>query len=167
MPNQEKIARMEIHTTFPRDRLTLIKSTLTSIPIYHLSCFNAFQKFCSNVDRLMRKLWWNEFDSNKRKHFTNWNQICQPLSKGGLGIKTCKHFNQVLPAKQAQRIIKGESPLLKSTIVPLYCRNESFIRTKQKPSDNWVWKSILQGRDLLLKGLDQQLGDAKKKSFLG
>ena len=57
--------------------------------------------------------------------------------------------------------------IMASSLLPKYCTKNHFIVTQPKPGDSWSWKSILQGRDVCLKGLDIQVCQSKAKGGLG
>ena len=70
-------------------KLTLIKSVLSSIPIYTLAILPVPKSVHYELDRLYAKFLWNDKDSN-RHHWVAWDKICRPLSYGGLNIRrTC------------------------------------------------------------------------------
>ncbi|OMO96071.1 reverse transcriptase [Corchorus capsularis] len=142
-------------------RLTLINSTLQSIPNYTLSCFKAPVNICNKIDRVIRSFWWGHKPDEKKLHMKNWDLICKPKWQGGLGIRKTAHMNGALLGKQAWRILTEPEALSTKILVPKYCKKEDFTAVKPKAGDNWFWKSILAGRDICMKGVDIQIWDGK------
>ncbi|KAA3456061.1 reverse transcriptase [Gossypium australe] len=91
---------------------------------------------CETTDKAKRNFWWKHNEDKRKLHFVNWNYLCAPKFASGLGLSSFKHFNQALLARQAWRILMT--------------------------SDSWMWKSILHGRDLLIKGLDWCIGNGNQ-----
>ena len=74
-----------------------------------------------------------------------------------MGIRKTEEMNMALLGKQAWRIITNPNSLLATILLPKYCKNESFTKVSYKPGSSWIWRSILIGRDVVLKGLDFQI----------
>jgi hypothetical protein len=77
-------------------RVTLIKSTLSSLPTYFLSLFPMPNSVAMRIDKIQRDFLWGGMGEGKKFHLVNWSQICQPLKLGGLGFKNLRLFNQAL-----------------------------------------------------------------------
>ena len=77
-------------------RVTLIKSTLSSLPTYFLSLFPMPSSVALHIDKIQRDFLWDGMGEGKKFHLVNWSQICQPLKLGGLGFKNLRLFNQAL-----------------------------------------------------------------------
>lgn len=43
--------------------------------------------------------------------WVNWNVVCYPIEKGGLGIKNLELFNEALLGKLLRRLLSGEKCL--------------------------------------------------------
>ncbi|CAN0906115.1 Uncharacterized mitochondrial protein AtMg00310, partial [Linum grandiflorum] len=95
-----------------------------------------------------RRVCWIPFDD-----------LCLPKSKGGLGFKNFSDFNQVLLARQAWRILSEPDSLLAQILRGRYFHTTSFLNAVLGSRLSWGWRSILHGRDLLIKGLRYQIGN--------
>ncbi|PPD87107.1 hypothetical protein GOBAR_AA29676 [Gossypium barbadense] len=128
---------MENETSFPGGKLTLIKSTLSTWPVFQMSCFQAPVKVCETTDKAKRNFWWKHNEDKRKLRFVNWNYLCAPKFASGLGLCSFQHFNQALLARQAWRILMNEALL------------------------------ILHSGDLLIKGLDWCIGNVWRPNTSG
>lgn len=78
-------------------RRELVKSVLTSIPIYLLTALRVSKKFVRDLDRESKKFLWagdNELSGSKCK--VNWGKACMPQTHGGLGLNNLDYFSHAL-----------------------------------------------------------------------
>ena len=82
-------------------RLTLVKSVLSSIPIYFLSfSFTSLGgEQVGILESIQRKFLWGFFGSDFKYHLVKWNIIKNPLTVGGLGVRDLRLFNVALLGK--------------------------------------------------------------------
>lgn len=67
-------------------RLTMLKATLASIPIYHLSLFTILASVASRIESKFQNFLWHDFESHHHYHLVDWKTICKPIQGGGLGV---------------------------------------------------------------------------------
>ena len=80
-------------------RLTLIKSTLSSLPTYFLSLFNIPTSVANKIEKLQRDFLWEGMGSESKQHLLGWDKVCVPIANGSLGIKKLTMFNKALLGK--------------------------------------------------------------------
>jgi hypothetical protein len=80
-------------------RVTLIHSTLSSIPTYFLSLFLIPVSVAKKLERLQREFLWSGLGDETKFHLVNWNRVCSPIKVGGLGVRNIIKFNQALLGK--------------------------------------------------------------------
>ena len=69
------------------DRLVLINSVLTSLPMFMLSFLEVPVGVRKRLDVYRSRFFWQS-DQYKRKYWlTKWNIICRPKDQGGLGVE--------------------------------------------------------------------------------
>ena len=91
--------------------MTLIKSVLTSLPIYFLSFFRIPKKVTEKLVSIQRRfLWGGDIDQNKIA-WIKWETLCLPKDKGGLGIKDLNTFNIALLGKWGWNLFQHEGQL--------------------------------------------------------
>lgn len=95
---KRRLATWEDNYLSKSGHLTLIKSTLSNLPMYFLSLFRAPSLVLARLEKILANFLWHIAKGEKKFHLVNECQICQPFEDGGLGIKTLKETNQALLA---------------------------------------------------------------------
>ena len=80
-------------------RITLIKSTLSSVPTHFLSLFPIPTSVAHRLENLQRDLLLGGLGNEVKMQLVNWKTVCQPLQSGGLGIRSLTYFNTALLGK--------------------------------------------------------------------
>ncbi|KAL4199256.1 hypothetical protein AMTRI_Chr03g50260 [Amborella trichopoda] len=80
-------------------RITLIRATLASIPIYYKSLFQIPISVIRKLEKLTRDFLWFGFDGPKKYYLIAWDKVCVPKQFGGLGIKILRTLNLALLGK--------------------------------------------------------------------
>ena len=77
-------------------RLMLIKSTLSSLPMYFLSLFTIPKAVAARLESIQRNFLWGSFEGSFKYLLMDWDNVCSPVERGGLGIRSVVSFNQAL-----------------------------------------------------------------------
>ena len=64
-------------------KVTLIKSSLSSLPTYFLSLFPLPSKVAKRMEKLQRDFLWNGIGGEPKMHLVDWAKVCKPLRMGG------------------------------------------------------------------------------------
>lgn len=89
-----------------KGRIILIKSHLSSIPIYLLSFFK-FPKWAVDLSNSqMTNCLWNDL-GHRKIHLANWQLVCMRQEFGGLGIPNLHDLNICLLGSWVKRYING------------------------------------------------------------
>jgi hypothetical protein len=80
-------------------RETLVKTVLSSQPIYHMTAFPKQKWLIRKIDQLRRSFLWRGETPDKvygGHSLVNWPTACRPRIKGGLGILDLERFARAL-----------------------------------------------------------------------
>ena len=85
--------------------------------------------------------------------------MCWPKEVGGLGFKDLHYFNLAMLAKQGWRLIRNGDALVSRILNPKYYANGDFMNAQLGSNPSYTWRSILEGRTVLEKGLIWRVGN--------
>ncbi|GAU46317.1 hypothetical protein TSUD_243380, partial [Trifolium subterraneum] len=92
-------------------RLILLKSVLSSIPVYFLSFFKAPSGIISTLESIFCHFFWGGCEANRKIAWIKWDTICLNRENGGLGVRRLKEFNISLLGKWVWRcLVENDSP---------------------------------------------------------
>ena len=112
-------------------RVTLIKSTLASMPIYQLSLFRMPKIVARRLEKLQRDFLWGGGSLERKVHLINWEAVCAQKEKGGLGIRRIARLNKVLLGKWLWRFAFEEDKLWKKVIMEKFGQEGLGWRTNE------------------------------------
>ena len=119
------------------DRLVLINSVLTSLPMFLLSFFPITVGVRKRLD-YFRTRFFCQSDQHKRKYrLTRWNIICRPKDQGGLGIEVLSIKNRCLLSKWLFKIF-NEHGVWQELIANKYLGGKTLAQVTPKPYDSFL-----------------------------
>ena len=65
-------------------RITLIKTTMASMPLYQMSLFRMPKTVARRLEKLQRDFLWEGGNLEKKAHLVDWEVACADKEKGGL-----------------------------------------------------------------------------------
>lgn len=139
-------------------KLILLKSVLSAMPTYTMSCFKLPLSLCKQIQSILTRFWWDASPEVKKICWVSWQTLTKPKNAGGLGFREIEQFNDAMLAILSWRILKDPSSMLARTLMGKYCNHTSFLEAQPPSCVSHGWRGILVGRDLLLKGLGWALG---------
>lgn len=139
-------------------KMILLKSVLTAMPTYAMSCFKLPLSLCKQLQSVLTRFWWDASPGVKKICWVSWQTLTKPKSVGGLGFREIVQFNDALLAKLSWRILMNPNSLLSRTLFGKYCVHSPFLEVQPPSSASHGWRGLLVGRDLLTKGLGWALG---------
>lgn len=129
--------------------MTIVKSILSSMPLYMLS----FSKLPKKIENLLRSLQcnflWGGTETSKRVAWVRWTELCKSKKEGGLGIKELGIFNQALLSKWVCRFLNEKESLwyrvIKSSFGDLIWTTSGERGHRSRGGRTDWWKTIVEG----------------------
>ena len=84
-------------------RLQLLRSVLSSMPIYFLCSLSIPPGIIKQLERIMRQCLWRGNSDTPRQSLAAWDMVCRPKEKGGLGVINLQLQNQGLLIKHLHK----------------------------------------------------------------
>eukprot|EP00253_Pinus_taeda_P023265 PITA_23265 len=105
----------------PTRRLVLLKSGLSSLPLYQFSLAQAPTSFLIKMDNVLRFFLW-QGGKNERKNFNlvGWKQVIQNQEKGGLDIRSPTLMNLAFGRKLIWRLMDNQTTWWKKVLEAKY-----------------------------------------------
>ncbi|RVX02541.1 putative ribonuclease H protein [Vitis vinifera] len=148
-------------------QLTLLKSTLSSLPTYFLSLFVIPKRVCVRLEKIQRDFLWGGGALENRPHLVSWKVICAAKKDGGLGIRSLAIFNKALLGKWLWRFANDNESLWKQIISSKYDLQEGGWCSKGV-RDRYgvgVWKAIRNGWENFRSHSRFIVGDSNRVKF--
>ncbi|XP_056843438.1 uncharacterized protein LOC130495882 [Raphanus sativus] len=140
----------------------LLKSVLTAIPAYAMSCFMLPTSLCKQIQSLLTRFWWDSKPEVRKMCWVAWSKLTLPKNLGGMGFRDIKCFNQALLGKIAWRLIREPNSLLAQTLLGKYCHAEPILNGPCTSNASHGWRGILWGCELLKLGLGWSVGNGSQ-----
>ncbi|RVW88297.1 putative ribonuclease H protein [Vitis vinifera] len=80
-------------------RLTLIRGTLSSMPVYFMSLFYLPKKARLRLEKIRKDFLWGGRALEQRPHLVRWNLVCLEKKKGGLSVRNLALLDKALLSK--------------------------------------------------------------------
>ena len=80
-------------------RMNLIRSTLSSMPIYCMSLFHMPRSVSLRLERIQMDFLWGGGALERKPHLVEWSIVCSDKQKGGLGVRNLALLNKALLCK--------------------------------------------------------------------
>ena len=92
-------------------RLLLIKSILMAMMVYLFSVLATPEYIFKKIHSIQRNFLWGGTKRENKWALVAWEKMCEPKSRGGLGLKDPQRLSQALAAKIYWRWIKSSKVL--------------------------------------------------------
>ncbi|XP_060960954.1 uncharacterized protein LOC133031469 [Cannabis sativa] len=130
----------------------LIKAVIQAITCYIMSCFRISKGILKEMESMIARFWWGSTSNKHKLHWGNWKKLCRLKEQGGMGFRDLEDFNKAMLAKQGWKLITEPASLMTRVLKALYFPQGNFMEATIGHYGSTVWRSILWGREILLKG---------------
>lgn len=139
----------------------MIKVIAQAIPTYIMGVFKLPMSVCDDLNRMVRNFWWGSAEGKRKTHWLAWPKILAHKTKGGLGFRDFRVFNQALLARQAWRLLIKPNSLCAQVLKARYYPDGRLEDTVFSGNASSTWQAIQYGLELLKKGIVWRVGDGQ------
>ena len=127
-------------------KLQMVKSVLSSLPIFFLSCMDVPINIKNQVNEYMRHCLWRKKTADvqaKGSALVAWKKICRPKEQGGLGVEVLAIKNKCLLSKWLFKLL-NEQGVWQELINNKYLHSKMLSQVTSKPFDPPFWKGLMK-----------------------
>jgi hypothetical protein len=118
-----------------------------------MSVFRLPRGLCDHLTSVIRKFWWGSTHGKRKTSWVAWDSMVKSKSLGGLGFRDMELFNLALLAKQAWKLLQDPYSLSVLLLKVVYFPDLEFLKADLGSSPSRIWRSIIDGREVLREGL--------------
>lgn len=123
-----------------------------------MACFKLPRGLCEHINSIIRKFWWGSKNGQRKTAWVSWNTMTKPKFMGGLGFRDVELFNLALLARQVWRLLQEPDTLSARVLRARYYPGANILDASLGQAPSQVWRSLLEGRDVLSLGLIRRIG---------
>ena len=146
------------------DRLILINSVLTSLPMFMLSFLEIPKGVRKRLDMIRSRFFWQSDGHKKKYRLTKWEIMCRPKDQGGLGIEVLELKNRCLLSKWLFKFLNEEG-VWQELINNKYLQWRSLSQVTARPFDSPFWKGLMKVKDDFFRRGNFIIGDGLNTRF--
>ncbi|KAG8647150.1 hypothetical protein MANES_09G048028v8 [Manihot esculenta] len=146
-------------------RTTLVKSVLSSLPIYPMQCNLLSVSLCKEMEQVCRDFIWQGSNQSLKVHLVAWDILKRPRDHGGLGIRDFSTMNKALLGKLAWRAMENDDCLWTKCFIKKYLQGRSKWTPNAAASSSHIWKAFCKGYGSIKDGLMVDVRNGSSTNF--
>ncbi len=165
---KEKIAAWGGYWLNKGGKVILIKSLLSTLPIYQVAFLLAPRNVMDQISKLLRDFLWQGGKGNERKmHLANWDLVKRAIAEGGLQIRDPSLVNLALGGKLLWKLAHEPKHPISAILLSKYAHNSSFSNLQFDPLVNslQVWTLCCKSSVFFKKSLYRVRGNGKRTNL--
>jgi len=127
-------------------RSVLLKSIMSSLPVYFLSFFKAPTSIISSIESIFKRFFWRGGEDFRKIAWIDWEFVCTPKEDGGLGVKRVGAFNLSLLGKWCWRMLVDKEGLWYRVLKTRYGEEGGRLKEGGRLCSAW-WRSLCRLRE--------------------
>jgi hypothetical protein len=116
---------------------------------------------------MMQQFWWSHMSKSSKIHWMSWTKMGQSKMDVGIGFRDLVLFNKALLAKQGWRFLMEPDSMVTQIMKAKYFPRSFFLEASLGTKPSFVWRNILNARELLQQGLLWRVGNGKSIKVWG
>lgn len=129
----------------------LIKAIVQAIPSFAMAIVHFPKTFCNSLHSMVANFWWKGHRKDRGIHWRSWDKLTMSKEEGGMGFRDLRAQNLAILAKQAWRVLTNPDALWVRVLKSIYFPNSDFLCAALGRNPSWMWRSLLAGRDFILR----------------
>ncbi|RVW15364.1 LINE-1 reverse transcriptase-like [Vitis vinifera] len=148
-------------------RITLIRSTLSSMPIYLMSLLRMPRVVSLRLEKIQRDFLWGGGALERKPHLVNWDTVCMDKRKGGLGVRRLSILNRALLCKWNWRFAIERENFWRHVISRKFGEEEGGWSSREVRESYGVgfWKEIRKEGALMQNKVAFLVGNGRRVKF--
>ncbi|GJV80412.1 RNA-directed DNA polymerase, eukaryota [Tanacetum coccineum] len=153
---KSRLSKWKIKSLSIGGRLTLLKSVLGSIPIFHMSIFKIPLTVLHSLESIRCKFFNGHELKSSKSSWVKWNSVLASKIKGGLGVSSLFALNRALMMKWFWRFHSHNDSLWSRVIKAIY-GEDGAVDKVYKSASRSCWRDILnEVRKLKVQGINMR-----------
>ncbi|KAK8556709.1 hypothetical protein V6N12_003104 [Hibiscus sabdariffa] len=147
-------------------RITLAKAVLSAIPVYYMQTMMFPKRVCHAIEGIIRRFIWGSTLAAPKVSLVNWESICQPIQRGGLGFRNVYSQNQAFIQKLGFLFISNPQALWVRCLREKYRIHDAMPSSIAQNSCSSLWRALSKVWEALLSNVAWSLGNGHSVNFL-
>ncbi|KAJ4782173.1 RNA-directed DNA polymerase (reverse transcriptase)-related family protein [Rhynchospora pubera] len=144
------------------DRLVLIKSVLTSLPVYYMTTERIPKGLIDQMMSLMAKFFWGKTEKVRYLSFISWKKVCTKVEDGGLGVKNLHKFGEALFLKNVWALMEKQDKIWVDICRAKYFLRAGFWGATNTRGASQLWREVVKFRGEFRDEVCWQIWNGKK-----
>ena len=142
----------------------LLKTVAQVMPNYAMNVYLLPLDLCKELEIMMNSFWWGSKRNGGGSgiNWMKWECLCKPKDFGGIGFKQLHLFNISMLGKQMWNLFIHPNSFVAKILKARYFPRSSVLDASLGSNPNFIWRSIMAAKDIVIKGSRLQIGSGQQ-----